>query len=184
VIGGRNISRYRIDGVKGFATRDMLASADKKIQSLLQPKILSQNIVTHKKIKATVDKTGDILGVDTVENTFLTNLNFSLNFIAALFNSTLVNWYAHRFIFCSALMTMHFDNYYVGKIPIPLVSPEQQQPIIELSEQLLSAKWENPKAECAETERSIDALVYALYGLTDEEVAIVEKVMGVDGKIS
>ena len=79
-------------------------------------------------------------------------------------------------------MTMHFDNYYVGKIPIPLVSPEQQQPIIELVEQLLSAKWENPKAESAADERQIDALIYALYGLTDDEVAIVEKVMGVEGE--
>ena len=127
VIGGRNISRYGIDGVKGFVTSDTLASADNKIQSLLQPKIISQNIVTAKKINATVDKRGEILGVDTVENTFLTNKNFSLNFIASLFNSTLVNWYAHRFIFCAAQLTMHFDNYYVGKIPIPRVTTEDQQ---------------------------------------------------------
>ena len=178
VIGGRNISRYGIDGIKGFTCRDTLDSTHGKIQALLKPKIISQNIVTAKKINATVDKNGDILGVDTVENTFLTNPNFSLNFIAALFNSTLVNWYAHRFIFCSALMTMHFDNYYIGKIPIPFVQSEEQQSIIELVDGVLSAKQENPKLNSDDVERKIDKLVYELYGLTDEDIAIVENAMG------
>ena len=180
VIGGREISRYGIDGVKGFANRDTLDSADKKIQSLLQPKIISQNIVTSKQIKATVDITGDILGVDTVENTFLTDPNFSIHFVAALFNSTLVNWYAYRFIFSSALMTMHFDNYYVGKIPVPVVSLEEQRPIIELVEQILSMKQKDPKADSAEIEKQIDALIYALYRLTETEIAIVQEVMGIE----
>ena len=181
VIGGRNISRYGIEGVRGFTDSTTLASANKKIQSLLRPKIISQNIVTAREIKATVDSTGDILGVDTVENTFITDSNFSLNFIAALFNSTLVNWYAHRFIFCSAGMTMHFDNYYVGKIPVPAVSLEAQQPIIELVDEILSTKRENPNADVTEASRKIDVLVYALYGLTDEEIALVKEVMDVAG---
>ena len=181
VIGGRNISRYGIEGVRGFTDSTTLASADKKIQSLLRPKIISQNIVTSREIKATVDPGGDILGVDTVENTFITDPNFSLNFIAALFNATLVNWYAHRFIFCSAGMTMHFDNYYVGKIPVPAVSLEEQQPIIELVEQILAIKRENPNADVTEASRKIDALVYALYGLTDVEIALVKEVMGAKG---
>ena len=181
VIGGRNISRYGIEGVRGFTDSTTLASANKKIQSLLRPKIISQNIVTAREIKATVDSTGDILGVDTVENTFITDSNFSLNFIAALFNATLVNWYAHRFIFCSASMTMHFDNYYVGKIPVPAVSREAQQPIIELVDGILSTKRENPNADVTEASRKIDVLVYALYGLTDEEIALVKEVMDVEG---
>ena len=180
VIGGRDISRYGIDGVRGFVDQDTLDSADKKIRSLLQPKIISQNIVTAKKINATVDKAGDILGVDTVENTFVTDPNFSLNFIAALFNSTLVNWYAHRFIFCSALLTMHFDNYYIGKIPVPFALSEEQQPIIELVEQILSAKQEDPEADSARVERQIDELIYALYGLTEAEIAMLEEVMGIE----
>ena len=177
VIGGKNINRYWIDGVKGFVTNDTLASADNRIQSLLRPKIISQNIVTAKKINATVDKNGEILGVDTVENTFLTNPNFNLNFIAALFNSTLINWYAHRFIFCTAHLTMHFDNYYIGKIPIPRVTTEAQQPITELVEQISSAKKEDPQADTTDAERQIDKLVYALYGLTDTEITFVEKIM-------
>ena len=180
VIGGREISRYGISGVKGYASHDVLSSADRKIRSLLQPKIISQNIVTRKQIKAHVDEAGDILGVDTVENTFLTDSNFSMHFVAALFNSTLINWYAHRFIFCSALLTMHFDDYYIGKIPIPLLTIEDQQSIIELVEQILSTKQKDPEADSTEMEKQIDKLIYMLYGLTETEIAIVEEVIGIE----
>ena len=180
VIGGREVNRYGISGVKGYANHNILSSADRKIQSLLQPKIISQNIVTRKQIKAHVDEAGDILGVDTVENTFLTDSNFSMHFVAALFNSTLINWYAHRFIFCSALLTMHFDNYYIGKIPIPLLTLEDQQSIVELVEQILSTKQEDPEADSTEMEKQIDKLIYTLYGLTETEIAIVEEVIGIE----
>ena len=180
VIGGRNVKRYCLDGVRGFASKETLASLKKKIQLLLQPKIMSQNIVTRKKINATVDKKGNILGLDTVENTFITNPDFNLNFVAALFNSTLVNWYVHRFIFCSASLTTHFDNYYISKIPLPFVTPEAQQPIVNLVEQTLSAKQENPQTETKAHERKINALVYELYGLTEAEIALVESMMGTE----
>lgn len=173
-IGGRNINRYGVEGVKGFLNNEALDRKNKKVQSLLHPKIISQKIVTTRKITATVDKTGDILGVNTVENTFITAPNFHPNFIVGCFNGTLVNWYVHRFIYCSARMTMFFDNYYVGKIPIPVVSLVEQQPIIELVEQIIAAKREDPGADTSSLEREIDALVYALYGVTEAEIAIVE----------
>ena len=173
-IGGKNINRYGVEGVKGFLNNEALDRTNKKVQSLLQPKIISQKIVTPRKITATVDETGDILGVNTVENTFITAPNFHPNFIVACLNTTLVNWYVHRFIYCSARMTMFFDNYYVGKIPIPVVSLVEQQPIIELVEQIMAAKREDPGADTSSLEQEIDALVYALYGVTEAEIAIVE----------
>ena len=44
VIGGREISRYGIDGMKGFVDREILDSADEKVQSLLKPKVISQTL--------------------------------------------------------------------------------------------------------------------------------------------
>lgn len=38
----------------------------------------------------------------------------------------------------------------------------------------LAAKKDNPQADTSEQERKIDELVYKLYCLTDEEIAIVE----------
>jgi len=39
---------------------------------------------------------------------------------------------------------------------------------------LLAAKRANPQADTSQMEKEIDRLVYKLYGLTQEEIAIVE----------
>ena len=180
VIGGSNIMRYRISGSKGFIDSEDLESQNKRAEFLQQPKVISQNIIAHItepkphiKIMATADQTGDIFSVDTVTNTILTDRNVSPIFISVLLNSTLINWYAHKFIFASAVRTMHFDKDYVGKIPIPIVTPEEQEPIIELAEQIMAAKRGNK-----EKERKIDKLVYNLYGLEAEERKIVQSSIG------
>ena len=43
-------------------------------------------------------------------------------------------------------------------------------------ERILEAKAADPDADTSELEREIDRLVYALYGLTEEETAAVEGV--------
>lgn len=63
---------------------------------------------------------------------------------------------------------------YLRNIPIPSVPPEQQAPIIALVDKILDAKKENPQADTSALEAEIDKLVYQLYGLTEEEIAVVE----------
>lgn len=63
---------------------------------------------------------------------------------------------------------------YVEIIPIPEISEIEQQPIIVLVTQILAAKQSNPKADTSGFEAEIDQLVYGLYGLTEEEIRIVE----------
>jgi hypothetical protein len=45
---------------------------------------------------------------------------------------------------------------------------------MNLVERILAAKRANPQADTSELEREIDQLVYRLYGLTEEEIRIVE----------
>jgi predicted RNA methylase len=49
-----------------------------------------------------------------------------------------------------------------------------QQPFITLVSQILSLKKSDPQADTSVLETEIDRLVYGLYGLTEEEIAIVE----------
>jgi len=49
-----------------------------------------------------------------------------------------------------------------------------QQPFITLVDQILSAKKKAPHADTSALERQIDVMVYKLYGLTYEEVKIIE----------
>jgi hypothetical protein len=60
---------------------------------------------------------------------------------------------------------------------LPIVIAEGQQPIISLVNKILSAKKKNPAADTTELEREIDRLVYGLYGLTAEEIGVVENLL-------
>lgn len=54
------------------------------------------------------------------------------------------------------------------------VSEKEQKPFVELVDKILSAKKKDPQANTGEFESKIDQMVYALYGLTDPEIAIVK----------
>jgi len=48
------------------------------------------------------------------------------------------------------------------------------QPFITFVDQILAAKQKDPSADTSVLERQIDEMVYKLYGLTPEEIEIVE----------
>ena len=62
----------------------------------------------------------------------------------------------------------------ISDIPIKRISRPQQMIFINFVNQILDAKHTDPDADVSELENEIDQIVYCLYGLTDEEIAIVE----------
>ena len=98
---------------------------------------------------------------------------WNMKFLTGLLNSTLVAfWLRHK-------GKMQGNNYQVDKeplqnIPLPIVEIFQQQPIINLVDQILTAKKANPQANTTELENQIDEIVYKLYNLTPDEIAIIK----------
>ncbi|MGL2524017.1 DUF7149 domain-containing protein [Helicobacter pylori] len=93
----------------------------------------------------------------------------------------------------SKLITFAFKTFYAGgglgesgyrykkafieRLPIPQITEKNQelaQKITDCAEQILQAKEKDPKANTQRLEKEIDALVYQLYNLTDEEIKIIE----------
>ncbi|MCI5829952.1 MAG: Eco57I restriction-modification methylase domain-containing protein [Spirochaetia bacterium] len=68
----------------------------------------------------------------------------------------------------------HIYPEHIRNIPIPTATVAQQEPIIALVDKILVAKKQDPKADTLALEAQIDQLVYKLYGLTQEEIAVVE----------
>ena len=64
----------------------------------------------------------------------------------------------------------------VRKLPIKDVSSREQKPIVDAVTKIVAAKERNPETDTRALEREIDHLVYALYGLTPDEIKIVEGV--------
>lgn len=98
-----------------------------------------------------------------------------MKFLTGVLNSKLVAfWLRHK-------GKMQGNNYQVDKeplqgIPLPLVGLSLQQPIIDLVDKILVAKRQDPQADTSKLEQEIDKTVYALYGLTEDEIKIVEGV--------
>jgi len=98
--------------------------------------------------------------------------DYELKYILALINSRLfdfIYWTINpeRGEALAEVKAMHLDQ-----LPVKYLLKESQQPFIELVDQILNAKQEN--INTAKLESDIDKLVYKLYDLTDEEIAIVE----------
>ena len=62
---------------------------------------------------------------------------------------------------------------YVETFPIPSATQSQKTEITGLVDEILTVKKENSNADTAALETQIDVLVYRLYSLTDEEIAVV-----------
>jgi len=68
-----------------------------------------------------------------------------------------------------------YKTHFLEKIPISnKIVVFDKKPFINLVERVLAAKRVNPRADTSKLEEEIDALVYQLYGLTEEEIRIVE----------
>ncbi len=93
----------------------------------------------------------------------------------------------------SKLITFAFKTFYAGgglgesgyrykkafieRLPIPKITEKNQEladKITDGAKQILALKEKDPKANTQQLEKEIDALVYQLYHLTDEEIKIIE----------
>jgi hypothetical protein len=63
---------------------------------------------------------------------------------------------------------------YLKDLPLPPFAVQQSKQLTVLVDRILAAKKQNSAADTSALEREIDQQVYALYGLTPEEIAIVE----------
>ena len=98
-----------------------------------------------------------------------------IKFLCGVLNTKLVRWYLGQIAPTSGMGTLRWKKVYVETIPVPRVDAAQQRPLVRLVDRILEAKVANPTADTAELEAEIDRRVYALYGLTDEEIAAVER---------
>jgi Alw26I/Eco31I/Esp3I family type II restriction m6 adenine DNA methyltransferase len=103
-------------------------------------------------------------------NYILVSSSEELKYLLGLFNSTLINW-----IFKKKSTNSNVNCYEVANLPIISTNPTQRSKIVAIVNKILAAKAADPKADTSTLERRIDEIVYSLYGLTEEEIKIVEE---------
>ncbi len=161
----------------------------------------TKNKEKHKtKLKLLVRKTGNRLvaildneGIFAEQSVYLVlPKNINPKFLLSLLNSKLLTFYFQKNLITNPEAYPYIQHYDLEKIPIYKIDfsnkAEKQkhdglaklaEKMIKLQKQLQtipenSDKWNSIRAEIEKTDKEIDRKVYELYGLTEEEIKIVE----------
>ena len=111
----------------------------------------------------------DILWGHSTNKTLLKNQKDSAAFLALL-NSKFMDWY-----FRITSTNNHVQGYELEQLPIPLISDARLEKLNSLAKQIMEAKRATSDEGTTALENEIDRIVYSLYDLTRDEIAIVEE---------
>ncbi len=99
--------------------------------------------------------------------------------ILGVLNSKLMTYFYKKKFFPTHMQggAFGFDTLSIETLPFPQITEKNQEladKITDGAKQILALKEKDPKANTQGLEKEIDALVYQLYNLTDEEIKIIE----------
>ncbi|MGL2752068.1 DUF7149 domain-containing protein [Helicobacter pylori] len=173
---GANCHRYFLDTQYLFAK-------DNQITQQIFEKNYYQNIIVTQNITGTSDAYrihANLIEVKNQEMLFLDTCNLSYckerehaKFLVGLLNSRLLDW-----LFRKTSTNNHVNLYELETLPIPQITKSNKptaHKITDGAKQILALKEKDPKANTQKLEKEIDALVYQLYNLTDEEIKTIEE---------
>lgn len=102
-----------------------------------------------------------------------TIIGTSDKYILAILNSNVARYFMSLISATKQGGYFEYKPVYIAQIPIPPALPEQKAPIMALVEQILTIKAADPLSDTTALEAEIDQLIYGLYGLSAEEIAVV-----------
>ena len=170
VLGGRSLKRYYFSDVAGHYDMDIIPE-----RARVNPgSILVQNIVTQRHLVAQLvdEDHSDCLILDSVNQIRVVSDSLAPEFVLALLNSKLINWYVYYFVFAQATLTMHFDNPITDRIPLPNYNNLAE--LVASVEAEVKRIYDNRHANEKSSQERIDKYIYELYGLSPDQIALVE----------
>lgn len=143
--------------------------------------------VYEKETKILLRKTGNVLIATIDKEQYYTdqsiyNLyqqignNYSDYVLVAILNSKLMNYYYNKKLITNADVFPYIKGVHIKSFPIPnkQINSLLDETIENKVKELIDYKQNRNSIKVNSLEHEIDQLVYQLYGLTDEEIAIVE----------
>ena len=136
-----------------------------------KPKIALAGMAT--RLEAFIDIKGEFLPLKST--TVITSINDNnLKFICSLLNSNLLSYLFKIANSANAMAGgyLNVNQNNLSLLPIPKLKDMAQQPFINIVDKIIEKKANNE--DTTDLENQIDKLVYELYGLSDDEIKIVE----------
>lgn len=138
-----------------------------------QKKIINAEISPENRF--TLDSTNFLGNTKTFSTILNNNWSNDYEYVLGLLNSSTLTFYHKMTSVPKAGGFFEYKTQFLSSYPIINTSNiEIKEQIITKVNQILSLKQENPKADTSILESEIDQMVYQLYGLTAEEISIVE----------
>lgn len=155
------------------------------------PKIFTPDIAPHSAFS--LDVTGEMFFTGGVSGGYgiLASPEISREYLLGLLNSKLLEWFIHQTATRMRGGWYSYEARFIRGLPIRTIKGTEadaarHDKVSSLVGQMLAAKAQLRQArtdrdrdfyenKCAALDSQIDALVYDLYGLSDEEIALVEK---------
>ena len=173
ILRGKDIKKYTIINPHLYLYYGRHLACPRSKEIFEQPKILIREAGAE--ITATYDDSNFYI-MSSLYNAILINNEFSLKYILGLLNSKLFQYLMYKLTFektKGAFTKAKIYHYY--ELPVRKCADSEQEAIINKVNAILSAKYNNPFADTSTLELDIDQLIYQLYGLTDEEIKIIEE---------
>lgn len=191
VLDGREINRYALNWSGTYLKYDINA-----IHSCKREDIFNTNEkIIFRRVSSTLIATIDTDKFYTLNTLVVINIkpnvDYGLKYILGIFNSKLLNYFYTQFIKSKKTVFSEIQARQVGQLPIPSIDLKkaehkdlhdkivtQVDKITDLQNSFYKTKNALNKQQLQDqidhTDRKIDELVYKLYGLTSEEIKIIE----------
>jgi hypothetical protein len=176
LIGSGNVQRYYVRKPSCFIKYGKNLAAPRKFEIFKGPRLLVNRIFSKDKI--------DVVYEDqiVINNTDVFNLvpktehhDKLLGLLAILASNTCAVYFKSSNINLDRKVFPKLNVNNLETFPIPEVSDETKLILNDKVNQILTTKKSDPTADTSSLESEIDQLVYELYGLTEEEIKIVEE---------
>lgn len=173
ILVGEDIARYYVRQPTRF-----LQTFKKDARRYASPKIIM--LKTGYKCNAALDMEGYVT-MQSVYNLHVTRPEIAYEAVLALLNSRFAHWFVYKIFTSYKGLFPQLNQSTIQAIPVPLDIASRQDELVKLAQEMLCLKAEmkNMKqnfhsVQIEQIDREINRLVYALYGLTESEITIIE----------
>ncbi|KAB0240302.1 class I SAM-dependent DNA methyltransferase [Microcystis aeruginosa EAWAG127a] len=183
---GKNLSRFYLgttDVWVNYKPEEMMKQEVKRQAGkrsglwMRDKKIFERDKIIYRKVGKELIATYAEKGIyyeQTIHSCHITDKRFKTKYVLGLFNSTLFKFYYQKTNSQGGDIFPQVRISSVEKLPIKLADSKTQETIETLVNQILAKKSEDNSADTSELETKINQIVYELYGLSEEEIRIIE----------
>jgi hypothetical protein len=120
------------------------------------------------------DKNGDFYSTTTIYGYIKkSEVREDYKCFMAILNSKLFWWFLVNTGTTLANSYFRFKPNYIKPFPVPPISEELELSLTILVDKIMEMKQLNKPMDCSVLEKDIDRIVYTLYNLSDEDIAVI-----------